>query len=633
LSAHAQTTIYQTIVNSANHTLLEQAIDQIPSVVSDLDNAGADLTMFAPDDDAVNATLNELGLTAAQLLASPDLEDFLRYHVLSGGVASSALTNGQIETPLNNANTIKFTIDGTDAFANQALIDGPDIIVTNGALHSIDEMLQASETVADVAIDSPNHSTLVTAVIEARLLPALTDPFSTLTVFAPTDAAFVEAIDSLNTTAGALLANPDLADILLYHVLGTEEGSGDLSNGQLATPLNTANTAKVTIDGTDVFINHAQVTTPDVGADNGVVHVIDQVILPVTTVADVAIGTGNHTTLVSAVVEARLLPALTNPFDTLTVFAPDDAAFTESLNDLGITAGDLLADANLADILLYHVLGAEVVSGDLTNGQLATPLNAANTIKVTVAGNGDVFANQAQVTAPDVQADNGVVHVLDQAIFTAETVVDAAIDNGFNTLTVAVVTAELLPTLTDPFEEFTVFAPTDAAFTQYLTDEGLTAVDLLTSPNLTDILLYHTVGAEVLSTALSNGPVTTLNGDDVVVDLSNGVMINNATVVTADVDVDNGVVHAIDYVLDPSVASLDELTLEAIEVYPNPATNVLNVKDINGADYSIVNMSGQTVQSGTINSTSIEINSLEEGTYFINLQDENNIYRSRFVKM
>jgi transforming growth factor-beta-induced protein len=94
--------------------------------------------------------------------------------------------------------------------------------------------------------------------------------------------------------------------------------------------LNTANTLKVTIDGANVFVNQAQVSAADLLADNGAVHVLDAVVLPNTTVADIAIGSPAHTTLVAAVIEARLLPALTNPFSQLTVFAPTNDAYFHS---------------------------------------------------------------------------------------------------------------------------------------------------------------------------------------------------------------------------------------------------------------------------------------------------------------
>ncbi|MGM0478109.1 MAG: fasciclin domain-containing protein [Bacteroidota bacterium] len=629
--AMSQTTIYQAIQNSANHTILEQAVDAA-GLDATLDAAGADLTVFAPDDAAFTAYFNETGTTASALLADPDLGDILQYHVLNGTTASSGLSNGQIETPLNNANTLKFTIDGATPYVNQSIIDNPDIPVTNGALHSIDQVLLVNETVADVAIDSPNHTTLVSAVIEARLLPELTDPFDTLTVFAPTDNGFSAALNELGITAADLLADPDLANKLLYHVLGVEVTSGDLSNGDIVTPLNNNNTLKVTLDAGDVFINQAQVTNPDVSADNGTVHVLDAVVLENETVADIAIDSPDHTTLVSAVVEARLLPALTDPFDTTTVFAPTDAAFTDALNALNISAGDLLADPDLANILLYHVLGAEVTSGDLSNGDIATPLNSNNTLKVTIDGS-DVFINQAQVTTPDLAADNGTVHVLDEVVLENETVADIAIDSPDHTTFVsAVIEARLLPAATDPFDTMTVFAPTDAAFTQYLSDEGISAGDLLASPDLTDILLYHVLGAEVLSTDLTNGPVTTINGADVVVDLSNGVMINSANVTAPDLTADNGVVHALDYVLDPAEASIKDENIVEVKLFPNPAVNNIQVTGFDKANYTVVNSAGSIVKNGELQGSTINVETLDHGTYTILLNNEKQSAQSTFVK-
>ncbi|MFN9112353.1 MAG: fasciclin domain-containing protein, partial [Bacteroidota bacterium] len=379
------------------------------------------------------------------LLALPNLNDILLYHVLGVEVPASGVTNGAIVDPLSPTNSLKLTVNGSNVFVNQAQVNAPDLFADNGVVHSTNAVLLPYTTVADIAIGSPDHTTLVAAVIEARLLPALTDPLASLTVFAPTDAAFTAALNALNLTAAELLASPDLSDILLYHVLGEEVLSTDLSNGMLANPLNTTNTLKVTLDVSGVFVNQAQVTIPDLPADNGTVHVLDAVVLPSTTVADVAIGSPAHTTLVAAVIEARLLPALTNPFSSLTVFAPTDAAFTAALNELGLTAAQLLASASLSDILLYHVLGAEVLSTDLSNGMLATPLNSANTLKVTIDGS-NVFVNQAQVTAANLPADNGTVHVLDGVVLPNTTVVDVALGStAHTTLVTALIQEHLLP--------------------------------------------------------------------------------------------------------------------------------------------------------------------------------------------
>ena len=98
----------------------------------------------------------------------------------------------------------------------------------------------------------------------------------------------------------------------------------------------------------------------------------------------------------------------------------------------------------------------------------------------------------------------------------------AAIDNGFSTLVAAVISAELLPALSDPYAQYTVFAPTNQAFDDLATDLGVTLADILALPNLADILLYHALDSEVLSTGLSNGTVVTMEGSTVLVNLNGG---------------------------------------------------------------------------------------------------------------
>jgi len=485
----------------------------------------------------------------------------------------------------------------------------------------------------DVIAPSPNHTYLEAALIQEGLDVALQNPAGTLTVFAPDDAAFTALATALGTDINGLLANPDLTDILLYHVLGAEVVSGSLSNGQIATPLNTDNTLKVTLDGTSVFINHAQVNAANLPADNGVVHSIGAVLLPVQTVADVALGSSAHTTLVAAVVEARLLPALTNPLSQLTVFAPTNDAFTAALTALGLTAGELLASPNLSDILLYHVLGAEVVSGSLTNGQIATPLNAANSLKVTIDGT-DVFINQAQVTAANLQADNGVVHVLNAVVLPSETVADIALGSSAHTsLVAAVVEARLLPALTNPFASLTVFAPTNTAFDNLATALGTDLAGVLAHPQLTDILLYHVIGTEVIAANLTNGPVATLNGQSVTINLMSGVMVNNANVVLPDLLADNGVVHVLDAVLVPSLANITELSAANLEVSPNPSSDIIKISNISADDFSIINNNGSVVKAGKVVNNEVSVSDLENGNYFIQLTNNTGVYQAKFIKM
>ncbi|HKK77627.1 MAG TPA: fasciclin domain-containing protein, partial [Saprospiraceae bacterium] len=499
---------------------------------------------------------------------------------------------------------------------------GADVDGGNGTVHIIDAVVLPGETVVDVAIDN-GFTTLTTAVVAAELLPALTDPAGTYTVFAPTDDAFAALPAG---TLDALLMNPtgDLANILLYHVLGTQVASADVTNGAIVTPLNDANTLKLTKRSADdaIFVNQAPVSGADVDGGNGTVHIIDAVVLPGETVVDVAIDNG-FTTLTTAVVAAELLPALTDPAGTYTVFAPTDDAFA-ALPDGTLDA--LLADptGDLANILLYHVLGTQVASADVTNGAIVTPLNDANTLKLTKRSADDaIFVNQASVSGADVDGGNGTVHIIDAVVLPVETVVDVAIDNNFNTLTTAVVAAELLPALTDPAGTYTVFAPTDSAFAAL----GDTLNDLLADPtgNLANTLLYHVLGSTVTSDMLMDGQIveTLFTGNVLSVDLSDGVKINDSDVILANVTAANGVVHAINKVLTPDFpTSTFELQSTPLQVFPNPTTEFVNINAVEkDYQYTIFDVTGAVQQNGNLlqGSNNIRLNNLSNGTYFMKI--------------
>ncbi|MCC5923112.1 MAG: fasciclin domain-containing protein [Crocinitomicaceae bacterium] len=628
---HAQN-VYDVISGSANHTSLKAAIDAA-NLQSALEDPNATLTVFGPDNDAFDDLATALGVSIPDLLNDPNLSNILLYHVLGTEVPSSAVTNGLLAEPLNTANTIKMTVtSGGNVFANQAQVNAADIPASNGVIHSLDAVILPAETVVDIALGA-GFTTLATAVTEAELLPVLTDPFATLTVFAPTNDAFDDAVAALGISINDLLALPNLADILTYHVLGTEVVSSAINNGDIVAPVSTTNTLKLTVTGAGgVFVNQAQVTTPDVAADNGVVHVLDAVVLPAETVVDVALDAG-FTTLATAVIEAELLPVLSDPFATLTVFAPTNDAFDDAVAALGISINDLLALPNLADILTYHVLGSEVLSSAINNGDIVAPVSTTNTLKLTVTGAGGVFVNQAQVTTPDVAADNGVVHVLDAVVLPVETLVDIAIENDLSSLVAAVIAGELVPALSNPFTELTVFAPNNAAFDNLAAALDVSVNDLLELAVLPDILLYHVVAGTVLSTDLVAGPVTTLQGEPVTIDLSAGVQVNNANVIAADVLADNGVAHVIDAVLLPSILSTNEVGKKAmIAVYPNPTTERLFVKDMNQAQFEVVDMMGRTVSAGTIVNDEIEVSTLENGNYVIRISNQVETFQGRFIK-
>lgn len=133
-----------------------------------------------------------------------------------------------------------------------------------------------------------------------------------------------------------------------------------------------------------------------------------------------------------------------------------------------------------------------------------------------------------------------------------ETIVDIVLANkDFSILVAALTEADLVETLQGK-GPFTVFAPTDAAFETLLADLGITAEELLAQADLANILTYHVVSGEVMAADLEDKmEATTVNGQTIMVDLSSGVMINDATVTTADLKASNGVIHVIDKVLVP----------------------------------------------------------------------------------
>ena len=340
---------------------------------------------------------------------------------------------------------------------------------------------------------------------------------------------------------------------------------------------------------------------------------------------DIIAMSPDHTLLEAALIQEGLQTALQDPAATLTVFAPNDDAINQVVTDLGLQdINALLALPNLTDILLYHVYGTGVVpSSAVTNGLVVQPLSPTNTLKLTVTSSGDVFVNHAQVTAVDLNADNGVVHVLGAVVLPSETAVDVAIDNNFTSLTAAVIKAELIPALTNPFAELTVFAPTNQAFDDLAAALGTDIAGVLANPQLAEILLYHVVGGTVLSTDLVNGSVPTLNGQTVMVDLTAGVMINSANVITADLTTDNGVVHVIDAVLVPDLSDLDEGKILEFKVYPNPASDniKIDVLDNNFDQAMIYDMNGRIILEILLeNSNSIDISLIESGIYILGLR-------------
>jgi uncharacterized surface protein with fasciclin (FAS1) repeats len=282
---------------------------------------------------------------------------------------------------------------------------------------------------------------------------------------------------------------------------------------------------------------------------------------PTKNVVELAQGTADLSILVEAVVAADLATTLSGagPF---TVFAPTNAAFAAALTELGLTKAELLAPANkalLTQILTYHVVSGKVLKAQVPVGTPIVTLQGESfTVDSTLAIT-DQRGRKANITATDIVATNGVVHLIDKVILpTNKNVVQVAQSNSdFSVLVEAVVAAGLTTTLsgTGPF---TVFAPTNAAFTAALTELGLTKAQLLDPANkalLTKILTYHVVSGKVLKAQVPVGtPITTLQTETFTVDSTLTITDQRgrkAKIVATDIAATNGVVHVIDKVILP----------------------------------------------------------------------------------
>jgi len=260
--------------------------------------------------------------------------------------------------------------------------------------------------------------------------------------------------------------------------------------------------------------------------------------------------------LTAALTKAGLVSALEGegPF---TVFAPTNDAFNDLFSQLGIDGLDDLSAETLTPILLNHVVSGNIKAADITTGYVSTLNNTApgqNQVKVFVQKSGTVTVDGSQVIAADVMASNGVIHAINKVILPASVVSHAINNPGFSILVEAVVKAGLVEALsaTGPF---TVFAPTNDAFTALFAVLGVSGISDLTAEQLTPILLYHVVPGNVLASQVTTGNVPTLKEGSTISIMVDGMGVklnNNSNVIATDVQGTNGVIHAIDAVILPS---------------------------------------------------------------------------------
>ena len=573
--------------------------------------ASGEFTVFAPTNAAFAQALDALGLAAEDLLADTEtLTNILLYHVVEGSVLSSDLEAGDVPTLLEGESLTISLTDGV--MVNAASVTQADIQASNGVIHVIDAVLlppvgdvegdpppesepespeqepesesdedatgeaatpepePAQPTIVEAVIADRSFSLLEEAVVAADLADALSaeGPF---TVFAPTNRAFLAAFADLGLSADDIAQQGDLLrDILLYHVVEGAVFSSDLADGDVNTLLGEPVTISLADSPT---VNGANIVQTDTEVANGVIHVIDAVLVP-QSVLD-AMAAMQAQTTADASFEGDFSFSypeqwtLEEGTDIVSLTLESAAILVSGPDNYNTIIGDVTTDSAEEQLALFLERSGYVPAGPVeADGTLAAlEVTLPRRDQRGVAALYDLNYGRQGVIVGLAQDDPfadamafAFIAVADSLTYPPN-IADIVIEGeAFSFLEEAVVAAGLAETLAGD-GPFTVFAPSNMAFVETLTMASLDLNTLTDNPDLlASILLYHVVEGSVLSSDLTEGAVTTLNGADVTVSLDDGVMVNAASVTQADIEVSNGVIHVIDGLLLPPEA-LDAIAL------------------------------------------------------------------------
>jgi uncharacterized surface protein with fasciclin (FAS1) repeats len=285
-----------------------------------------------------------------------------------------------------------------------------------------DDNTPAQPSITAQVVSGSNLTLLESAVVKANLATTLEGP-GPFTVFAPTDEAF--AASGITSTTINTLTAAQLQTILLYHTIPSEIFAANVPAGPNAKVITASNDSVfVTRNSAGVFVNGTRVSTADIDASNGVIHLLSGALLPpVGNIVQVAQADNNFSLLVAAVLRASTgttnVAQILSSGGPFTVFAPTNAAFIAA-GFPDVAAINAAAPNTLASILTYHVVPGRVFSSDLTNGATPATANGA-TITIGVTGTGATVRGRTNTAASNivganVMARNGVVHVIDRVL-------------------------------------------------------------------------------------------------------------------------------------------------------------------------------------------------------------------------
>ena len=534
-------------------------------------NDEGDFTVFAPDNDAFASFLGD-GVTVADVEVEA-LKQILLNHVLGQSVTSSELSTGYVNnlavesTSEKNLSTY-INISNGVVINNVSQVVQADVLASNGVIHFVNNVIPLPTVVTFAAADA-NLSTLVAAltrddVTDQNYVSTLSTAAGTtptpFTVFAPTNDAFGALLMELGASSLTDIDTETLVATLNLHVIaGANVRAEDLVDGNVSTlggeiTINAAN-AEI-LDSNNRKI---QISVTNIQAANGVVHVIDKVILPElskpNTIAAIVASDPNFSLLLAAVQKAGLESELSGT-KKLTVFAPDNQAFE---NFLAGTSLDDVPVKTLTQLLLNHVFEGELPSNSLTTGyvsNLAVESNTnANYSSYISVESGVTINGVSSVSTPDIMASNGIIHKVDSVIDLPSLLTFVAADSSLSSLATAATTTPGFSTdfgavLSSPNSELTLLAPVNNAFISLGDLPGVAS-------ELEQTLLNHVIAGRLISSDLTTGYGNTLatfdntsNNLSIYINTENGVKFNGMSAVSnPNIIASNGVIHKVDAVI------------------------------------------------------------------------------------
>ncbi|KAM6907512.1 periostin-like [Xenentodon cancila] len=551
-------------------------------------------TMFAPSNDAWN--LVDPGIRAA-LVSNVNIELYnaLHFHMVNHRLLTKDMKNGMTVTSMYSDQKLYFNHYSNGVVTvNCARIISANQVATNGVVHVIDRVISAvSKTIRDVLEDDNSLTTFSTAATAAGIMDKLDQP-GQYTLFAPTD----EAFDKLGPGYFERLMDDKvvIAALVNYHLLNSVQCAEAIMAGSVYETAE-GSTIVINCDGDSLTVNGIKmVLKKDIVTSNGVIHLIDQVLIP-DSAKDVTELIGiTQSTFRDMMTEMGFVAAM-GPKTEYTLLAPLNGAFSTTVMSI---------DQSLLRLILEnHIVKTKVTLSELYNGQLLETLGG-KLLRVFVYRTAVCIENACMVRGSK-EGSNGALHVLTSLIKpTDETIYKTLIADGRFKIFMTLMEVAGLQDLLKQEGSYTIFAPTDDAFDGLSKEE----LDLLKSDvtALRTILLYHFSDGVLINGGLElrvTNLIKTLQGYNLQVKLDkNSIFVNDVDVPESDLMATNGVIHVVKNILYPENLPVGR---QDLQVLLQKLIKFFEIKFVSGFSYEEIPL---TFIKKTITTTRY----VEEGT-------------------